>query len=156
MNPVFYFIILHLVPFFGRKFSVPYLQATLHNLPLTLLLGFSLDMIQVPFFFLVYGLAAKGVAKVRQKRLAKYGKKLMGKSKKGITNKMLRWAKSFGILGIPLLAAMPFFGCGMYTATLLSFVLKINKKIAYILLALGCIAGILLLIGATEGIITLR
>ncbi len=77
--------------------------------------------------------------------LARFKAKLIAKSEKGAAGKLLGWARRYGVIGVFLVAALPFFGGGVWTGVLLAYVLGLRKTVSYSALLLGCLVGIALL-----------
>jgi len=152
------FIGAHFAPFGlgGRKISVP-LGISLGLSPgVVLLLAFALDFIQIPIFYLVYSGIGRLIFYTRSKsfvaRIAKLARARTSKAKtKQKKNRILKWAKKVGPFGIFVVAAIPFFGCGVWTATLLAYITKTKKPLAYFLISLGILISTLFLIFTTKG-----
>ena len=133
-------LVLHFLPGAGRKVSTLYAQAMLHNVWIVLPLILFLDAIQIPFYFYLYNI---GTTSIRP--LARFKARLIAKTEKGVAKKLLGWARRYGVIGVFLVAALPFFGGGVWTAVLLAYTLGLKKAVSYSALLLGCLAGITLL-----------
>ncbi len=129
----------------GRKIAIPYGVAVMGNPWLTILLTLILDLIQIPLFYFIYSESNKKIKMLRKVRAR--GKKEMKESK------VARWAKKFGVAGVFVLSMLPSFGGGIWTAVLLAFILKIDRKISYAIIAIGSLIGITLTGLLSHGII---
>jgi len=112
----------------------------LRNLWVVLPFILLLDAIQIPFYFYLYNM---GTTSIRP--LARFKAKLIAKSEKGAAGKLLGWARRYGVVGVFLVAALPFFGGGVWTGVLLAYVLGLKKIVSYSALLLGCLVGITIL-----------
>ena len=141
------FMAVHFLPFGfgGRKFSVPFGMAAGQGWLVVLLLAFILDFIQIPIYYFIYGAAGK--------LAARFKKKIRKKEKKRARSKLFRWAQGLGLFGVYIISAIPLWGCGVWTSTLLAYLIKTKKLPAYIAISLGIITGILLLELVAKGII---
>jgi uncharacterized membrane protein len=140
---IFSFLVLYTLG--GRKLAVPYGVAFPNNLWQTIILTLALDFIQISMFYFIYD---KSVAKLKVvSRLRVESKKRIEKSR------TVQWAKNFGLIGVFILSTLPSFGGGIWSAVLLAFLLKANKKIAYLTILTGSLIGITLLAFFSHGII---
>jgi len=114
-----------------------------------LVVVFLLDILQIPFFFFLY---EKGAIKI--KFLSGLYAKLPTKEQMERSG-LLKFARSLGSFGVVLTAAIPAFGGGMWTAVLISYILKIDRKKSIVLLAIGSLIGCLLVVYGFEGILGL-
>jgi uncharacterized membrane protein len=101
------------------------------QVPVTLLLGLLLliDIIQIPFYY----------------RLYEHGSSLL--ERVPAVNKFLRrdwsvsslgqWAKPLGGFGVMMVAAMPTFGGGMWSATFIAYGLGLKRRAGYAWMILG-------------------
>jgi len=129
----------------GRKIAIPYGVAFTNSWVLITVLALALDFMQIFFFYFIY---SKSTEKI--KILKKFGAKTKKKLKK---SKVLAWARKFGSLGVFALSTLPSFGGGIWSAVLLAFVLKIDKKISYSLILAGSLIGIAFLALLSHGVI---
>lgn len=118
----------------GRKFAIPYGVALTNNWAVISSLTFVLDSLQIFFFYYIYSRGDAGI---------KMLSKVRHKAKKKIKEfGVLIWARNFGKLGVFVLSMLPSFGGGIWSAVLLAFLLKIDKKISYLLIMTGSLIGI--------------
>lgn len=135
------FLILYIAG--GRKIAVPYGVAFPNNLFQTIILTTMFDFLQIPLFYFIYRKSDKGLGILKKL-------KFVHKKRKP---KIFRWAKKFGVAGVFILAALPSFGGGIWTSVLLAFLLRIDKKVSYLLIMLGSLIGITFLAFLSHGII---
>lgn len=116
----------------GRKIAIPY-GVAFTNWVFVAILTLILDFLQIILFYYIYsktfeiGILKKFSARIREE---------LGKSK------TLAWAKNLGKLGVLTLSMLPSFGGGIWSAVLLAFMLRIDKKIAWLLIITGSLIGI--------------
>lgn len=139
------FMILYLAG--GRKIAVPYGVALTSNPWLIVSLTLAADLLQIPFFYFVYG-TGKKIFFLRQFKIDR-------KSGKARIKKYTIWnfVQRLGNGGIFILASLPSFGGGIWSSVLLAFLLKTDKKVVFFLIAVGSFIGITLLAFLSHGII---
>jgi len=131
------FIITHLL--LGKKVSIAYGIALNLNLWVVLFTAFLIEIITIPIFFFIYEILSKKI-----NFIAKWKEKLDKKTKK---SKIFQKLAKHGYVGVFILALHPFVGGGILTSSLLSYILKIKKPIAYLIIILGTILSLFLLAG---------
>lgn len=126
-----YFLALLLYIFFSRAVSIPAALALHIKAGIVFFAVFGLDLMQIPLFFRLYekGFPKIPILNILIKRLPT--KEQFEKSK------LLKFTQSLGWIGVILVATMPTFGGGMWTAVLFAHILKLSRKQSYILLAIG-------------------
>jgi len=133
----------------GRKISIPYAIALGLGVYYVLASAIFLDVVQIPLFIYIYTHTSKiPIIKNFKSRIERRSESLE-------ESKMLKWAKRFGNLGTVLLSAMPFQGGGMWSGVLLAYILKLDKRLMYILLSIGSIIGCSIMAFGTSFIISL-
>jgi len=142
---IFTFLIVYIIG--GRKISIPYSIAVLRNIWLTIVFIFLLDMLQVLLYYFLLYLAINKV-----KWVANFLKK---QEKRLKTHRVWKHAREYGKIGIFILASLPSFGGGILSSMLLSFVLRIDKKVSFLLIAIGSLLGISLLAFLSSSIFSL-
>ncbi|MFH1540402.1 MAG: small multi-drug export protein [Elusimicrobiota bacterium] len=93
------------------------------------------DIVQMFLYF--YLLEGSGV----NKKLGKIISKRFPSQEKVEKTKMVKKVRRLGYLGIIILAALPVYFGGMYSAVLISHLLHLNRKKSYIYLTIGAIVG---------------
>jgi uncharacterized membrane protein len=126
-----YFFAFLLYVFFSRAVSIPAALALHLRISIVFLAVFGLDLLQIPLFFRLY---EKGVPKIP---LLNVLMKRLPTKEHFENSKLGKLAQSLGGIGVMLVAALPTFGGGMWTAVLFAHILKLNRKQSYILLAIG-------------------
>lgn len=146
MNPWFFissFLILYVAG--GRKLAIPYGVALTNNWVSITILTFVLDSLQIFFFYYIYSKGDIGIKMLSKLRL---------KAKKKIKeSRILIWAKNLGKLGVFVLSMLPLFGGGIWSAVLLAFLFKIDKKVSYLIIMAGSLIGIAFLALLSHGVI---
>ncbi|PKM93059.1 MAG: hypothetical protein CVU80_00095 [Elusimicrobia bacterium HGW-Elusimicrobia-4] len=107
------------------------------------------DIIQMFVYF--YMLEGAGINRKIIKIIAK---KFPSRDKVERT-KMVRKVRKLGYLGITILAALPVYSGGMYSAVLVSHLLHLNRKKSYIFLTCGAVVGAAVLVLGLQGLIAL-
>lgn len=107
------------------------------------------DIVQMFIYF--YILEGAGV----NKKFGKLISKKFPSQEKVEQTKMVRKVRGLGYLGITILAAMPVYFGGMYSATLVSHLMHLNRKKSYIFLTIGSIIGSTVLVFGLQGLIAL-
>jgi hypothetical protein len=103
------------------------------RVPATLLLGLliSLDVVQIPFFYRLYDHGFTLLDRIPTVR---------GFIKRdGSAPTIGKWAAPLGGVGVMLVAAMPTFGGGIWSATFLACGLRLDRRVGYIWLILGIV-----------------
>jgi len=120
----------------NRIFSV--LAGLIFRIPPVMLLGtlFVVDMIQIPFFYWLYENSATVLNHLPARLRAWFSKDW------GITA-LGRWTSSLGGLGVFLVAALPTFGGGMWSAVFLAYGLRLRKSLSYFLIGLASMVSYL-------------
>lgn len=132
----------------GRKVGVPLAVAVIGSPWIVTIIICMLDFAQIPLFYYLY-------EKSRKVRL--FNIKINAKDNREIIKKYRIWRiiRRFGTGGIFILSALPSFGGGIWSSVLLAYMLKTEKKVAYLLIITGTIAGIIFLAFFSQGLIIL-
>ncbi|MBN1383494.1 MAG: small multi-drug export protein [Elusimicrobia bacterium] len=93
------------------------------------------DIIQMLLYF--YILEGAGV----NKKLGRIVSKRFPSQEKVERTKMVQMARGMGYMGIAILAAMPVYFGGMYSAVLVSHLMHLKRRKSYIFLTMGSIIG---------------
>lgn len=115
----------------GRKIGIPYGIAMTSSPWLVIFLSLLLELIQIPFFYSLYGKSRDIKWLERFHHHAKKGRKKLKESKSW------KWARRFGTAGIFLISSLPSFGGGIWSSVLLAFMLKTDKKVSYFMILSG-------------------
>ncbi len=107
------------------------------------------DIVQMFLYF--YILEGAGV----NKKLGKLISKKFPSQEKVERTKMVRKVRGMGYIGITILAALPVYFGGMYSAVLVSHLMHLNRKKSYIFLTVGSIIGSAVLVFGLQGLIAL-
>jgi uncharacterized membrane protein len=107
------------------------------------------DIVQMFIYF--YILEGAGV----NKKFGKLISKKFPSQEKVERTKMVKKVRGLGYLGITILAAMPVYLGGMYSAVLVSHLMHLNRKKSYIFLTIGSIIGSAVLVFGLQGLIAL-
>lgn len=142
---IFGFIVAYI--FGGRKIAVPYGIAITNNVWLTAALTLTLDLIQIPIFYFIYA-TGKKISLLRKAKIDAKNRKQKIKH-----YRLLNWAKKSGSMGIFIVSMLPSFGGGIWSAVLLAFILKTDKRLMYLIITLGSLIGTVILAFAAQGII---
>ncbi len=136
MNPLFWIIILSILPVSELRGAIPYaiLKAGINPISAFLIAVFlNILIIPVLFFFLDY--INKFLLKIRAyKRFFEY---YVNKK----TSKIRKRYETLSLFAVFLFVAIPFPGTGAYTGILLSWVFKLNRIKSIAVIALGVIAA---------------
>jgi uncharacterized membrane protein len=139
---LFYFFGLYVLG--GRTAAILSAQWLGQNLLFFLPLIVLLDGLQIPLFYRLYEGA------VRFPGLSRLNRWLTQKG----AGRQQSWAwrawSAWKGLGVFLITVMPVKGGGMWSGVLMAFSLKIPKKISYLILITGSLAGCFLLLGLGE------
>lgn len=136
---------------FGRKIAVPWGVLVYHNVYTVVAAVFLLELFQIHFFYSLYD---RGITKIPLFKKLRYHL-FERMSRENQKNKLFRWAKKFGWQGVFLVSALPSFGGGVLTATVLVTLLKLNRKISYLVILFGGVLCNLFLAVGTRGILNL-
>ena|GEM_PF-5513169 len=118
----------------------------LHVPSLWLLLALlAIDAIQIPFYYWLYGQGAKGL-----ERLPKIFQHLF---QKAFATPIGRWLLASGEWGVMILAALPAFGGGIWTATLMAYNLDLPRRSGALWMMAGSALSYLLLWSMGEGVL---
>jgi len=139
------FIITHIL--LGRKVSIAYGAGIGLNPGLTILLALPFEIIQIPIFFLIYHIASKKIPffKRWKKRL----------DEKHFKSSLFQKLRKHGGWGVFLLSLYPFIGGGVFTSSLLAYILKMKKSTTYFIIILGTVISLLALAGLFSWVFTL-
>jgi len=107
------------------------------------------DIVQMFIYF--YILEGAGV----NKKFGKLISKKFPSQEKVERTKMVKKVRGLGYMGITILAAMPVYFGGMYSAVLVSHLMHLNRKKSYIFLTVGSIIGSAVLVFGLQGLIAL-
>ena len=100
------------------------------------------DIIQMFVYF--YMLEGAGV----NKKLGRIMSKKFPSQNELEKTKIVKKAERLGYLGVTILAALPVYFGGMYSAVLVSHLMHLNRKKSYIFLSIGsCIGSLMLVAG---------
>jgi uncharacterized membrane protein len=126
-----YLMALLLYIFFSRAVSIPAALALQIHTGVVFFSVFGLDLLQIPLFFRLY---EKGFPKIPLLNLLT---KRLPTAEQFEKSKLRKFTQSLGGIGVVLVAAMPTFGGGMWTAVLFAHILKLTRKQSYFFLATG-------------------
>ena len=142
---VIYFLPLYILG--GRPAAVLTAQLTGYNMFFILPVVVLLDILQVPFFYHLYGsLSGSRIIKRLRERFSKKEKRLR-------ESRFFSWMQVIGVPGVVAITLIPMKGCGMWSGVLLSKFLELPKKRSYPLLLLGSVLGCVFLLGIGEMIL---
>jgi hypothetical protein len=97
-----------------------------------------LDLIQIPFFYWLYEHSATVLDRLPPRVRSWFGKDWSSTT-------LGQWTSSLGSLGVFLVAILPTFGGGMWSAVFIAYGLNLRKSWSYLLMALGSLVSILCL-----------
>jgi len=142
-NAFVIFTLLHFT--IGRTASVVF--AIINHLPLHfyLPLAWGYDYVQIP----VYGFILERSSRIPFLRWV--GRRLKQASETWQQRRLVQKVSSWGNVGIVLLCALPIRGFGVFSATVLSYLLGKDRVKGTVLLLIGSLLGISLTLGATKG-----
>jgi len=142
-NAFVIFTLLHFT--IGRTASVVF--AIINHLPLHfyLPLAWGYDYVQIP----VYGFILERSSRIPFLRWV--GRRLKQASETWQQRRFVQKVSSWGNVGIVLLCALPIRGFGVFSATVLSYLLGKDRVKGTVLLLIGSLLGISLTLGATKG-----
>ncbi len=148
---VFLGTFLFLYIMFGRKIAIPWGALVYDNVIEIVAIALVLEFFEIYFFYSLYD---KGITKIAFLKKLRYhfSKQIRTENKK---NRLVRWAKRLGWQGVFLISALPSFGGGVLTATILVTMLKLNRRISYLVILLGGTLCNLFLALGTRGILNL-
>ncbi|MCX8036772.1 MAG: small multi-drug export protein, partial [Candidatus Sumerlaeia bacterium] len=106
------------------------------------------DMMNIPFFATLYDLAHKGLRISR--RVAGWLDRARGHLE---SRGFYRRFAAMGAWGVVLIAAIPMWGCGMWSAILLAWTLRMSRLSGILYLSLGSWIGSLLVLGVALGLL---
>jgi uncharacterized membrane protein len=131
----------------GRTASIS--QAIIFNLNLWAagVFAFVWDCTQVPLWWWLYGAVSRRAipGQVMNKWIER-------RERRAEHRKLWQRFGALGDAGVVLLAALPFWGCGMWTAALLAWSMGTTLRRAFWILALGGLLGLLAMIGLGLGV----
>ena len=142
-NAFVIFTLLHFT--IGRTASVVF--AIINHLPLHfyLPLAWGYDYVQIP----VYGFILERSSRIPFLRWV--GTRAKQASETWQRKRLVQKVSSWGNVGIVLLCALPIRGFGVFSATVLSYLLGKDRVKGTVLLLIGSLLGISLTLGATKG-----
>ena len=113
----------------NRLFSL--LAGLVLKIPPTMLLPtlYAVDVVQIPFYYWVYESGSTLVNYFPARLRSWFGT--------GSRSAAGRWTASLGGLGVFVVATLPTFGGGMWSAVFLAYGLRLRKTWSYLLLASG-------------------
>ncbi len=135
MSPALAALLVAVIALIGNRIVAVFVGVWLH-LPTQLLLPLliSLDLIQIPLYYWLYENSATVLARLPS-RVGRWF------ARDRTSSFMGRWTSSLGGLGVMIVAALPTFGGGIWTATFLAYGLKMRKGIGYAWMTLGSVAS---------------
>lgn len=139
-HPWWWFCGLHLT--LGRAGSVVYALASGLSPWIFIPVAMAVDVAQVPLWWALYNAASRQT--MRLPWLASWVDRREGKTESGGLWQRLG---PLGTTGVVILAALPFWGCGMWTSTLLAWTLGMRLRWAIWPLAAGGLLGLFTLLG---------
>lgn len=139
------FILTHIA--LGRKVSIAYGAGIGLNLWIIIGIALIFEFVQIPIFFLIYHFAANKIPFFKRWR-----KKLDNKHAKSSFFQKMR---KYGGWGVFLLALHPLFGGGIFSSSLLAYILKMRRPVVYAIIMLGTIISLLILAGLFTWVFTL-
>jgi len=147
--PVLFFFCVHLTV--GRTVSLLIGHFLLHLSPMALM-GYAWmgDMLNIPFFAGLYELLHRGLR--LSTRVASWLDR--NRARHEHHRFYIRLAR-MGPIGVMLLAALPFWGCGMWSSILLAWSLRMERLRGTMYLAVGSIIGTLIVLAFALGVTTL-
>jgi len=143
-SPVVFFFAVHFT--LGRTASLlAGLWVGLSPLALIPLAWFG-DMMNVPFFTTLYELGRRGL------RLSPAIARWLDRSRAHLQRRRVyERFSAMGGLGVAAIAAIPFWGCGMWSAILLAWTLRMKHLAGTLYLSLGSVAGSILILTLATG-----
>jgi len=142
-SPILFFYAVHFIA--GRPFAI--LAGLWVGLPPRLIvpLAWAGDMLHIPFFAAIYDLAERGL------RFSSYFARLIDRGRAYLDHKKFyNRFRTMGALGVIVIAATPMWGCGMWSAVLLAWTMRMKRLPGTIYLSIGSLAGSILVIGLVE------
>jgi len=143
-SPVLFFYAVHFT--LGRTFSL--LAGLWVGLPPLALVGLAWagDMMNVPFFVTLYELAHRGM------RLSPTVARWLDRGRAHLERRRFyeRFA-AMGSLGVVAIAATPMWGCGMWSAILLAWTMRMKRLAGSLYLSLGSVAGSIIVLTLATG-----
>jgi uncharacterized membrane protein len=143
-SPVLFFFAVHLTV--GRTFSL--LTGLWIGLPPLALVGLAWigDMLNIPFFVTIYELAHRGL------RLSPTIARWLDRSRAHLERRGIytRFAR-MGAIGVVLIAATPLWGCGMWSAILLAWSMRMKRLPGSLLLTAGSLIGSAIVLSLATG-----
>jgi len=142
---IIYFIPLYILG--GRPVAIISAQLLGFKILLILPVVVLLDTLQIPFFFHLYGTISNRlfVQKLQERRKQK--------EKRLRNSKFFHWVQLFGTPGVVVVTMLPLKGCGMWSGVLLSKMLGLPKKTAYLLLITGSVLGCVIVFVLGEAVL---
>jgi uncharacterized membrane protein len=96
-----------------------------------------LDLLQIPMYYWLYEHSHQVLARLPSRIGQWFERMLAVRPRAG-------WTQSLGGFGVMLIAALPSFGGGMWSAIFLAYGLKLRRSASYVWLMLGSFSGYLL------------
>ncbi|NUP88497.1 MAG: small multi-drug export protein [Candidatus Sumerlaeia bacterium] len=143
--PWLLFVALHLT--LGRTASIS--QAIIFKLDLWIAAPFAFfwDCVQVPLWWWLYNAVSRRT--LRTKAMTQW---IERREQRAEHRRLWQRFGALGNGGVVLLAALPFWGCGMWTATLLAWSMGSRLSRAFWYLALGGLLGLMAMIALGLGV----
>lgn len=151
MNTLLHSIFLSLLPIAELRGGIPYAVANGTSLPVAYLVCVAANILVIPIVYIFLDTIHHQLYKIRPYKW------LFDK----MVNRTLRKAEKnvgkYGYWGVMLFVAIPLPVTGAYTGTLAAWLLELDKRKAFVFLALGVlIAGVVVSIATATGIEILR
>jgi uncharacterized membrane protein len=143
--PVVLFFAVHLTV--GRTFSL--IVGFLAGLPPLALVGLAWigDMLNIPFFVTIFTLAHRGL------RMSSLLSRWLDRSRAYLEHRTFyERFRRMGELGVILIAAVPLWGCGMWSAILLAWSMDMPRVRGTIYLSVGSVIGSTIVLSLALGI----
>lgn len=153
------FLLLHMC--FGRMISIPCGLTIFSKWYIVIIIAIIYDFFQILFYNGFFELILKlkpvnyfwRILRHRLKRYyRKFGLKRALKKERMFHSSVLHRAQKWGQMGVIVIAAIPFVGGGIWSASLLAISLRLGKIRRYILLISGSIISYVLIIVGFHGV----
>lgn len=131
----------------GRTASITYAVALGMNLWIAAPVAFAWDCAQVPLWWWLYSAVARNTM-----RIPGVDRWIDEREARAEHRRLWRRLGTLGDVGVVLLAALPFWGCGMWTSTLLAWTMGMRLTRAIWFLAVGGLIGLGALVALELGI----
>lgn len=120
----------------GRTFSL--IVGFLAGIPPLALIGLAWigDMLNIPFFVTIYELGHRGL------RLSPWIARKFDRGREYLERRRFyQKFRAMGALGVIVIAAIPLWGCGMWSAIFLAWSMKMNRLPGTLYLSMGSVIG---------------